>query len=195
MVRNQSKTVLSRELIIRKTEMLHAQFRLYEIDKSQREVLRLGIRFLALLRSHLYGIGIVIIAIDRPVDHVLSVRSPSVRDHHLRSPPRLTCLHLGVLRIDRTVVIWFRIISFRLLYSHICIRTIILEHCNESEILDHVIRLFRSDRLPCINRRFHSYPVFHAACLGHIAEFSTVNKDICSNDKLLSVCITENDIP
>ena len=149
MIWNQRKTILCRELIVGKAEMFHAKFGLDEVHKAECEVLGSIIRLLSFSLGHLYGVHIIVIAIDRPVDHILSVRSPSVCDHHLRSPQGLSCLHLCVLWIDSTVVVLGWVISLRHINGHVCIWTIILQHGHHGEVLNDVISRFRSNGLAC----------------------------------------------
>ena len=178
MIWEESELVFCRKLIISQAEVLHTKFCLNEIYERQSEVLRLCICLSTLLTGHFYGVDIVVIAINRPVDHIFPVRSPSICDHHLRGPQSLTSLRLSAILIETTVVEWSWVIPFRFFNSHISIRTIVLQQRHKREVLNHIIRLGRSDRLSCIRRRLHADFIINSASLGNITELCSINQDI-----------------
>ena len=195
MIWNERHSVFCRELIVSKSEMLHAIFSLDEIDETQRKILGLLICLPPLGRSHFNSIDVVVVAVDRPIDHILAVRCTSVSYHHILTPDCLTCFRNRILRIDRTVIERSRIISFRLLYGHISIRTIILEDGHTCKILNDIICLLRCYGLPCLRRSVHSYLILNSACFRHVTELRSINKNVCVDNELLPRLILECDSP
>ena len=178
MVRNERQFVGGREDIVRKTEILHTQLSLNEIHKAEGKAFRLLESLFPILPAHLYDVQITVISIYRPVDHVSSFRGLSIRDHHFRRPYRLSCHIFDIQRILAAVIEWRRIITLRHFDRHVSIRAVILQEYHIGKILYDIIRLLRCNRLPCIFRSFHTYPVIDSACLCYITELCRIYNDI-----------------
>ena len=196
MIREERKTILSREDIVGNAKILHPQLCLNEIDKAQSKVLGLLESSIPFLLRRIYNIGIEVIAIDRPIDHIPASRGLSISDHHLRRPHCLPCLCDSVAqRIEAGISKKRRIVTLRTFYGHVSIWTVILQKSHISKVLDHVIRLFRGDRLSRIRRRLHADTIIHTTFFCHITKLCCVNQDFRLDLSLFAFGITENNCP
>ena len=179
MIWDEREVILCREYIVSQDKILHTKLSLNEINKAKSKILRFLQLYRPFFTRHLDDIGIVIIAVDRPIDHIPSLRSLAVGDHHLRRPYCLSGLSsLVAERIEGGITENHRIISFRLCDCHIRIRAVILQESHECKILNHIISLIRCNRLPCFFRRLHSYLIVHSACLGNITQFGSIYENV-----------------
>ena len=196
MIREERESVFCRELVIGNAEVLHTELGLDEVEEAKGEVLRLCICLLPFARGHIYAVDIVVISVYRPVDHILSSRKPAVGDHHLSRPESLACLkRLNCQRIVTGICKHLRIIAFRSIYSHIGIRTVILQDCDIGQVLDDVIGSFRSYGLPCLRGSFHTYAVLHSAGFSDVTELGGVDEHVGCHYIFFTFLIPEFDFP
>ena len=179
-IRKEWHSILCREHIVRYAKILHTKLCLNEIHETKGKVLCLFVCFHPFFTRHVYRIDIIVISIDWPVDHIPSLRGLSICDHHIRRPYRLPRLRLiRAHRITGRIIEQGWIIFLRLINSHVGIRAVILEKCHICKVLDHIVRLGRSNGFPRLLRCLHSDPVIHSACFCDVSQFGSIDQDIC----------------
>ena len=198
MIRYHRQSILSREDIVSYSEMLHAELRLYEIYIAQCSVPCSLQSLSPVSRFHIYDIYIIIVSIDRPVQHIISTRQRTIFQHLVSRPYDLSCISLSLIpveRIDAAVSIYRRIVSFRTGNRHISACPVILKNCYDRKVLNHIIFLRRSDRFAGIGRRVHTHAISDAAHRSHIAKLGSIYQHVGHDLTSATVAVRKRNYP
>ena len=166
--------ILRGELVVGEAQRTESQFGLEEIKETQRMVLRLPHGLGTSGGIHIDHVHIVVVALDRPVDHVLLIGQFPVGNHHLAGPHPVGFLGRNAVVVDAAAGEHGRIVPLGLRNRYVT--SIILQDGDIGQVLHDVVRRVERLLLASFRRGVHTHIIGHAQLLRHIAQLRGVDQ-------------------